>query len=296
MPAALDIDQLRTFIAIAETGSFTQAAGLVYKTQSAVSMQMRRLEERLGTTLFTRAGRNSVLTNQGKSLLEKARQLVELNDSTMASFNGETLSGAIRLCLPDDYADCILPSVLATFARIYPNVTIEISCQMSDETAAGIAEGRYDFGFVTLDGANYDAVPLRSEPVHWVASREHFCQDLTDSSKPVALAMGPDDCSCSAAAHQLLKTSARPFKVVYRSSSAAALNGAVLSGLAVALMPESAIRPGMRLLTEGDGFPKPPPLTVGLMRSKVAQGPAYDAMMRHIQISLGNLTDADRAA
>ncbi|MET0868684.1 MAG: LysR family transcriptional regulator, partial [Pseudorhodoplanes sp.] len=105
MTVLIDIDQLRTFIAIAETGSFTKAAEVVHKTQSAVSMQMKRLEERLNKPIFARDGRASKLTEDGERLLDYARRIVKLNLEALATFSGPELSGRVRLGVPDDYAD-----------------------------------------------------------------------------------------------------------------------------------------------------------------------------------------------
>ena len=111
---------LRTFVAIADTGSFTRAADVVHKTQSAVSMQMKRLEERLGRSIFERDGRLSKLTDEGERLLDYARRIVRLNTECMASFNDNELVGRVRLGLPDDYADRYLPEILARFSRSNP--------------------------------------------------------------------------------------------------------------------------------------------------------------------------------
>src|SRR3954467_1409466 len=105
MSALIDVDQLRTFIAIVETGSFTKAAEVVHKTQSAVSMQMKRLEERLGKPIFEREGRASRLTEDGERLLYYARRILRLNMDCLASFAEAELAGRVRLGVPDDYAD-----------------------------------------------------------------------------------------------------------------------------------------------------------------------------------------------
>src|SRR5437016_12535836 len=112
MTALLDVDQLRTFIAIVETGSFTRAAEVVHKTQSAVSMQMKRLEERLDRPIFARDGRSSKLTEDGERLLDYARRIVKLNVEALTAFSEAELSGRVRLGGPDDYADRHLPEVM----------------------------------------------------------------------------------------------------------------------------------------------------------------------------------------
>ena len=120
MAVLLDIDQLRTFIVIAETGSFTKAADVVFKTQSAVSMQMKRLEERIGKAIFERDGRASKLTEDGERLLDYARRIVKLNMDAVSAFSETELTGRVRLGVPDDYADRYLPEIMARFSQSNP--------------------------------------------------------------------------------------------------------------------------------------------------------------------------------
>jgi DNA-binding transcriptional LysR family regulator len=134
MSALIDVDQLRTFIAIVETGSFTKAAEVVHKTQSAVSMQMKRLEERLGKAIFARDGRASKLTEDGDRLLDYARRIIKLNVEALAAFDDAELAGRVRLGLPDDYADRYLPEIMARFSRAYPSVELTVTCEPSGRT------------------------------------------------------------------------------------------------------------------------------------------------------------------
>src|SRR4030081_3287777 len=152
MTALLDVDQLRTFIAIAETGSFTRAADIVHKTQSAVSMQMKRLEERLDRAIFARDGRASKLTEDGERLLDYARRIVKLTVETIAAFSDE-LTGRVRLGVPDDYADRYLPEIMARFSRAYPGVELTVTCQSSSELMSLIDDNALELAIVpTGDG------------------------------------------------------------------------------------------------------------------------------------------------
>ena len=138
MTALLDTDQLRTFIAIAETGSFTKAADVVNKTQSAVSMQMKRLEERLERPIFARDGRASKLTEDGERLLDYARRIVKLNVEALATFSKTELSGRVRLGVPDDYADRYLPEIMARFSRASERLSSdEMMCSASASASFG---------------------------------------------------------------------------------------------------------------------------------------------------------------
>src|SRR5690606_5296414 len=131
MGAPLDNDQLQTFLAIVDTGSFTKAADRVFKTQSAVSMQMRRLEERVGKELFMKDGRGNRLTPEGEKLINFARKIIRLNDEAVAAFDDNRLEGSLRIGTPDDYADRYMPEIIQRFAKSHPNVELYIICEPS---------------------------------------------------------------------------------------------------------------------------------------------------------------------
>src|SRR3954466_430080 len=149
MSALIDVDQLRTFIAIVETGSFTKAADVVHKTQSAVSMQMKRLEERLGKPVFERDGRTSRLTDDGERLLDYARRILRLNVECMASFADAELAGRVRLGVPDDYADRYLPEILARFSHSNPKVEVTVVCEPTPMLVDRLQSNDLDLAIIT---------------------------------------------------------------------------------------------------------------------------------------------------
>jgi DNA-binding transcriptional LysR family regulator len=163
MSALIDVDQLRTFIAIVETGSFTKAAEVVHKTQSAVSMQMKRLEERLGRPIFARDGRASKLTEDGERLLDYARRIIKLNVEALAAFDDAELTGRVRLGLPDDYADRYLPEIMARFSRAYPGVELTIMCEPSVELVDLIDGNELDLAIVTATESHRATETFRQE-------------------------------------------------------------------------------------------------------------------------------------
>jgi DNA-binding transcriptional LysR family regulator len=282
----LDLDQLRTFVAIAEIGSFTAAGDVVHKTQSAVSMQMRRLEERVGRPIFTRDGRQSRLTEDGRRLLEYARRMIRLNDETLAAFTDPGLAGTVRLGLPDDYADRLLPTVLAGYSRINPMIEIYVECQPTSVIHAMIREGTLDLGIVTHgDNAERRGQVIRREPLYWVSARDHCTHQLD----PLPLALGPDTCCWRSEAVRALDQMGRRFRIAYTSGHALALSGAVLAGLAVSVLPESAIRMNMRILGPREGFSDLSQAEIAIIRADHAKHPIHDALAGHIVTSLGNL-------
>ena len=291
MTALLDVDQLRTFIAIAETGSFTRAADIVHKTQSAVSMQMKRLEERLDRAIFARDGRASKLTEDGERLLDYARRIVKLNVETIAAFSDE-LTGRVRLGVPDDYADRYLPEIMARFSRAYPGVELTVLCQPSVDLVELIDTNELDLAIITDCGSSRASEVFRRERLLWVTSNRHS----THLEEPLPLALGRTSCGWRRAAIECLETIGRPHHVAYTSANASAVASAVLSGLAISIFPESGLRPGMRVLSPADGFPELPPCRVGLIRNPHESSALADALAEHIISSLDNLSEAAQAA
>jgi DNA-binding transcriptional LysR family regulator len=191
MTAMLDTDQLRTFIAISETGSFTKAADVVNKTQSAVSMQMKRLEERLERPIFSRDGRASRLTEDGQRLLDYARRIVKLNVETLAAFSDAELSGRVRLGVPDDYADRYLPEIMARFSHSYPAVELSVICEPSVDLLERIDANELDLAIVTNCESKRASETFRRERLLWVTSNRHS----THLEERMPLALGRPSCT-----------------------------------------------------------------------------------------------------
>ena len=145
----LDTDQLRSFLAIVDSGSFTKAAERVHKTQSAVSMHIRRLEEQLGCALFVKQGRGARLTDEGERLIEFARRIVQVEAGAMAALSRKGLRGAVRLGIPDDYAEAFLADILSRFNRRHPLVEVSVVCEASTELAPQVAAGALDLALIT---------------------------------------------------------------------------------------------------------------------------------------------------
>jgi DNA-binding transcriptional LysR family regulator len=292
MTTTLDLDQLRTFVAIAESGSFTRAADVVHKTQSAVSMQMRRLEERIGKPIFTRDGRMSKLSEDGERLLGYARRMVRLSDETIAAFDETELTGSVRLGTPDDYADRFLPEILARFARSNPRVEVSVFCEPSLTLMEMARTADIDLAIVTACGEMETEV-LRQEPLLWVTSSAHRIEE--EEVLPLALSKPP--CIWRTAGLDSLAAIGRKYRVLYTSGNSTAISAAVLAGLAVTVVAESALRPGMRVLSEAEGFPRLPSCEIGIVRSWNRPTSALvDKLAEHIVSSLDNLSVRSAAA
>ena len=290
----LDIDQLRSLVAIAESGSFTKAADVVFKTQSAVSMQMKRLEEQLGRPIFMKEGRGTRLTEDGERLLDYARKIIRLNSECIASFSDAVLSGRVRLGVPDDYADRYLPEILVRFTKSHPKVEVTVVCEPTPMLIERLQSGDLDLAITSLPlgSTRESAEVVRCERLLWVTSAHHQVHD----EQPVPLALGRPTCGWRQAATERLEAVGHPFRVLYASWNSTAVASAVRSGLAVGVLPESAVRSGMRVLGPSEGFPLLPEVKIALLRNKSAEGSITTALATQIIQSLDNLSQPRTAA
>jgi len=281
----LDIDLLKTFLAIADSGSFTRAADEVHKTQSAVSMQMKRLEELLGRPIFARDGRQSRITTDGDRLVDYARRMVTLNDEAVSAFTKPELTGTLRFGTPDDYADRFLPEILARFSRTHPLVNVDVECLQSDQLFERTRNSELDLALVTFSCGIVTDEPVRREQLVWVTSARHNVHML--ERLPLAISQGT--CEWRRSVLTALENIGRPYRIAYSSANSNALNAAVMAGLAVGAVPELCVRPGMRILTEKDGFPPLTSFDIGIVRKPGRPSSAAAALANHITDGLGNL-------
>jgi len=286
MASPLDLDQLHTFITISDTGSFTRAAEEVHRTQSAVSMQMRRLEERIGKPLFEKDGRGNRLTEEGERLLGYARRLLHLNRETLAAFDDRALEGTIRIGTPDDYADRFLPEIMGRFARSNPRVELSVVCEPTVNLAELVRRGHLDIALVTQCEDVRPTEIVRQEPLLWVTSASHSVHE----ADVLPLAFGRPTCQWRRAAVESLDLAGREHRILFTSWSATVIIAAVLSGLAVSVLPECALRPGMRVLGETDGFRPLPDVLIGILRGHSSKADIVEALARHIADSLDNIS------
>ena len=224
----LDTDQLRSFLAIVDTGSFTRAAERVNKTQSAVSMHVRRLEERLDRPLFVKDGRGAKLSPDGERLVEHARRILAAETAALADLTADGLSGRVTFGIPDDYAEPYLPDIVARFSRAHPRVELSIVCLQSIELAERVQTGSNDVAVVT-DCAEIRSIEIiREETLHWVAGLR---AGPVEERRPLPLALSTPSCAWRRLALAALTKAGVPSKIVLMSSNYAAIAPIVQAGL-----------------------------------------------------------------
>ncbi|HTO50983.1 MAG TPA: LysR substrate-binding domain-containing protein [Burkholderiales bacterium] len=292
MPAAnLEIDLLRTFAAIADTGSFTAAAELVARTQSAVSVQVRRLEEIVGRRVFERTSRSLALTPAGETLLGYARRILELNDESVRSIVEAPVAGEIRLGITEYFVPNELPAILARFAAAYPGVHLEVRMGLSRDLREELAQKEFDAVIVRLAPRERDQA-IWSEPQVW-AAREGF---EPERSAVLPLALLPAPCVLREHALESLKRLKRPWTIAFTGSSMVSVQAAVRAGLGVSILPRSSLLPGMQMLPKSRNYPDPGRLEVGVLRGAGARADIVAALERVIRKTLDVLTLARPAA
>lgn len=263
----MQIDWLKCFVAVVDAGSLSAAAPEVHRSQSAVSMQLKKLEAALGHRLLERGPRAQQLTPEGQRLLGYARRMLDLHAETQAAFHGRALTGRIRLGVPDDYAARYLTPVLKRFAPQHGAVEIELSCEQSPALISRVEHGDLDLALVSRDQPRHGTL-LFHEPMVWVGSPEF----PTWRRDPLPIAVYERVSLARRSAINSLALQGRRYRVVYNSSSLAGQIAAVESGLAVAVLTRCSAPPHLEILGSEHGLGPLEPMAVAAYRSQASQG------------------------
>jgi DNA-binding transcriptional LysR family regulator len=256
MAVNLPTELLRSFVAIVETGSMLQATERVFVTQSALSLQMRRLEDIVRQPLFHRQGRKLRVTAAGEHLLETARQILALNDRVLASLQGQALSGTVRIGLNQDFAEMFLPGVLREFAATHPDVQMQVRISGSQELLDALRADQLDV--VLCVRAAGEANAIKTGPMEWLG-------DARLPALPVLpLALLEPPCVFRATALAVLEEAGRPFKMVVETASLSGVRAAVQAGLAVTCRNPLFIDPELMSVLRGTTLPALPNICFAL--------------------------------
>jgi DNA-binding transcriptional LysR family regulator len=258
----LDLDLLKAFIAVADYRSFTRAAAMLNRTQSAVSMQIKRLEDRLGVELFRRTKVNVELSSAGEGFLGYARRLLALNDEAVGRLLEHKVEGHVRLGVMDDYGTLVVPPLLASFVAGYPNVRIEmetgLTATMPDRLGAA-----YDLVIAMHPEGRGGGEFLRREQAIWAAG----ASDVVERQDPLPVALYPPGCLFRKWAMEALDAARRPWRLAFVSHSLAAVEAIAAQGLAVTVVKAGMFPAGLRPLSDRDGMPRLPAADICLHRA-----------------------------
>jgi DNA-binding transcriptional LysR family regulator len=283
MDPMLDTDQLRSFLAIVDEGSFTRAAERVHKTQSAVSMHIRRLEEQLGCALFVKQGRGARLTAEGEQLVDYARRILREEAGALAALSRKGLRGTVRFGVPDDYAEAFLADILLRFNHRHPLVEIAVSCENSVELSTLVRAGAIDLALVT-DFEDLEGFELiREEPLRWVASTRF----KAPAGEPLPLALGSPSCIWRRVADEALEGKRGRVRSLFVSRNYSAIGAVVRAGLAATVLPEGLIVDGLRSIGDAEGLPPLPLTRMGLIRRPGHASREADALAQAARETIG---------
>jgi DNA-binding transcriptional LysR family regulator len=259
---SLDPDLLKAFVAVADHRSFTRAAATLNRTQSAVSMQIKRLEDRLGVELFSRTKATVNLSAAGEGLLGYARRILTLNEEAVGRIAERKVDGVVRLGVMDDYGTFIIPPLLASFLAGYPNIHIEMETGLTSSMPARLGEA-YDLVIAMHPEGYGDGEFLRREQAVWAAGPSQ----AVEKQEPLPVALYPQGCLFRKWAIESLDAAKRPWRLAFVSHSLAAVESVAAQGLAVTVVKAGTFPQKLRPLSDRDGMPLLPAADICLHRA-----------------------------
>jgi DNA-binding transcriptional LysR family regulator len=279
----LDLDVVRTFATGVELGSFAKAADRLGRSTSAVSAQLKKLEEQTGAELFRKAGRGLALTEAGETMLAYGRRLLELNDEAVVAVHGVELEGWVRLGLQEDFGETLLPDVLGRFARAHPKVKIEARVARNAELLDAVAGGRLDLALAWSDGSRTaHCQPLVDVPLCWVGSAQH--RTPIDTAEPVPLLVLDNQCMMRTIGARALDEAGQPWRISFVGSSLASLWAAAAAGLGVTVRTELWLPPKVvKLDPSSEQLPPLSSIGLALHRAEARLSPAAEALASLVQ-------------
>ncbi len=265
MNMELPIGLLRTFLAVTEAGSFTRAGEVLHITQSAVSMQMKRLEEVVGRPLFQKNGRSFHLASAGETLLEHAFRILSAHNEAVAAFSNPDLFGSVSFGCAEDYASRFLPAVLSGFRKTYPCIRVDIKSSPGHELHELLKRDELDL--CLLEGIAAGGRVVHREPVVWATSRRTAVHNM----ESLPLAVYPEGCVYRKWALEALQKMEKRYWIAFVSPSTSSILAAVKAGLAVAPVGTGSLDDALRVLGPENGFPLLPVSEVSLHQSPSAK-------------------------
>ncbi|WP_028583747.1 LysR substrate-binding domain-containing protein [Desulfogranum mediterraneum] len=284
----LPSDLLRTFVAAADAKSYSRAAEIIHRSQSAVSMQMKRLEETVDCKLFKRSGHTMKLTRQGHTLLWYARRLLKLQEEAVAAMVQPELSGRVRLGAPETYAERQLPQILSRFAQTYPHVEVELACSPSQALLQALDDSELDLLIQTNGEVPGRGETIGHEQVVWAASKKHCVHE----QDPVPIAVYYEACIWRDWAVKSLEGAGRSYRIACTSPSVSGLLAAAKGGLAVTVVGESCLSDDLFVLGPADGFPELPRSTVTLVQARHPLSQAAASLACYVTESFREMTES----
>lgn len=243
--SALDLDALRSFVEGIQSASFAEAADRLCRSTSAVSAQLKKLEQQCGVALTVKQGRTLALTREGEILLSYARRMLVLNDEALRAIRGELLQGEVRLGMQEDFGESVMPKVLGDFHRQHPELRMTARVDRNPPLLRGVAANELDLALVWQEGREGDYV--RSEPLAWICRSREDIEVLLQRGEPLPLVMFEAPCLLRSRAIAALDAAGIPWRIAYTSYSLSGLWAGVSAGLGITLRTRIGLPETLRI-------------------------------------------------
>ena len=261
---SIPTDLLRAFITVIDLRSYTRAGEQLGRTQPAISLQMKRLQEQLDVSLFAKEG-DIQLTEQGELVAGFARQILALNDEMMLKLSNRHGKGKLRLGIPNDYADHFLPRLMASFARDRADITFDVVCDISSNLLSGLRTGLYDIVVaMTPDGPSEGAFMTWKEPLAWVGAEDSLDQAKAYDEGALRIVCYPEGCLYRRNMLTAMQRDGRNFEIVYTSPSLSGLEAAVGAGFGLTVLSHRIIPEALRIIGPQAHLPRLADVVVGI--------------------------------
>ncbi|KJS10538.1 MAG: LysR family transcriptional regulator [Hoeflea sp. BRH_c9] len=279
----LDIDLLRAFATVHQAGGFSQAADILGRSQPAISLQIKRLEERVGGQVFERTSARGIpLTPTGVTLMDYARQIIALHDEAMARLTLPTFKTFVRLGILEELGNYRLPAVLHSFAKVFPDAKLQVDVKLSNRLMLDMWQGRNDIIVIAGETDVPNSFPLWSEQLVWVTSSAV----PSPPREPVPLITLPDPCFYRKAAEKALSSAGQPWANVATSSTMAGIRASVIAGIGVTAMGKTEVTEGLRIMGADSGLPRLSDANVMICYRDKAFETAAKALAAHVRKSI----------
>lgn len=246
------MDLLRAFVSVAQFGSFTKAGELIGRSQPAVTLKIKRLEQLVDETLFTRTGKSLELSEAGESLYDYANQILALNDLAVSQFSKSAVAGKVRLGIPSEFATTLLPKIVSRFAKAYPNVTLEVNCELSKHLLTKAGKAKHDLILALGDeSSDKNSDFIKNDDLVWVASNAKNLLKV----EIMPLIVAAEGCIYRQRAIQRLDRSELPWQIVYTNPDLTGIQYAIQEGLGVTVLAKSTVPDNLQVIAQSPRFP-----------------------------------------
>ena len=281
----LPTDLLRTFVTIVDLGSFSRAADKLGRSQPAISLQIKRLETMLEAKLYERDSRNLTLSTSGVQLVDYARRILALNDEAVVKMLSPELEGRVHLGIPNEFAASQqFPSVLSRFGQSYPEVELQVTCDLSVNLLKNLKRGQFDVVLALHDGSETDYFNEHwREEMVWVVGPDSMANKQT----PVPLIVAPEGCIYRQRMINTLNSREKPWHIVYTSQNYGGIRAGVMAGLGVTALARNTVSEGMIVMSGGDSFNRLDEVELGMHYDREKASVAARKLAEFIGIHYG---------